>query len=249
MSISIKTHKILWGRAAHRCAICQIELAVDKTYDSKRQSQEEIYAAYIYEWERKAFLGDWHGWTSWLLAPQPSMWSEINEKLQDLPTWLLSRVWPRRYDELESAFFNFGVILSDLLRTFLRHAEQEKERYVTVKFYKSAGRWNENYDEDLQRYESHVDLVHDLTFELTRSVNYICDHIRNDLVSSYRINEGRLLLRRGEGLGYVDYCPEYRGEERIRYPYPGLERFLADRNSRDFSFATGDLAWARSPVA
>ncbi|MCH1643274.1 HNH endonuclease, partial [Paenibacillus timonensis] len=31
MSISSKTRKMLWGRAANRCAICKIELVMDET--------------------------------------------------------------------------------------------------------------------------------------------------------------------------------------------------------------------------
>lgn len=223
---------MLWGRAANRCAICQTELAFDKTevddesligdechiiarqeggprgdeqlntnqrdtygnlvllcknhhkqvddqrnfytvgklqeikakhetwvrenlstYDKARQRDEEVYATYVEEWERKSSLTIWRDWTSGLLAPQPYLVVEVNEELQDLPRWLLSRVWPKRYSEVEDAFINFRVVLANLLRVFFEHAEKEDWRYVTVKFYKGKDGWNRYYHQDLQKYQ------------------------------------------------------------------------------------------------
>ncbi len=310
---------MLWGRAANRCAICQLELAIDKTevddesligdechivahqeagprgdepldsnqrdmyanlillcknhhkqvddqrnnytvnklqdikekheawvggnlaiYDKVRQRDEEVYATYIDEWERKSSLSLWREWTSGLLAPQPYIVVEVSEELKALPRWLLSRVWPKRYSELEYAFINFRVALDDLLNVFFEHGEKKDWRYLTTKFYKIPHGWNDNYHHDLQRYRFHVDLVHDLTFELTRSANYICDQIRRHLSPPYRIDVGRLLISRSDIRGYTDYCPEYQGPERIDYPYPGLEKFQIERECRDFSFGAGN---------
>lgn len=318
MAITIKTHKMLWGRAASRCAMCRTELALDSTetddesligdachivarsesgprgdvpievtqrdtysnlillcknhhkqvddqrnyytveklreikakheawvreglgtFDAQQQRNDEIYAAYIEEWERRAHVSEWPQWTSSLLAARPSIIYGVVEELKLLPRWLLSRVWPKRYTELEAAFVNFRLVLSDLLRVFFEHAETKDGRYVTVQLYRGVDGWNKHYDVDLLRYEYHVDLVHDLTFELTRSANYVCDRVRQNLSPSYRIDTGHLLVSRGDIRGYVNYCPEYEGSERTIRPYPGLEQFKSIRMKRDFYVGSG----------
>ena len=326
MSISIKTHKMLWGRAASRCAICKTDLALDKTevddeslvgdechivarqdggprgdeswqtdqrdkysnlillcknhhkqvddqrnyytvdrlqeikaaheiwvrenlgnYDKARQRDDEIYATYIDDWEHKTSLSQWQDWTSGLLTPQPYLVNAVGDELQELPRWLLSRVWPKRYEGLEGAFVNFRLVLSDLLRIFFRHSEQDSWQYETVKFYKGQGGWNEYYNQDLQRYEHHVDLIHDLTFELTRSANYVCDQIRQHVSPTYRIDSGRLLVSRADIRGYT-YCTEYQGVERTATPYAGLEKFMIERANRDFWFGEGSEPQFHDPL-
>ncbi|MCO6449425.1 MAG: HNH endonuclease [Caldilineales bacterium] len=208
-------------------------------YDKAKQQDEEIYAAYVVEWEKKASLDAWVEWTSGLLAPVPSINREVCDHLVEMQRWLLSRVWPQRYVSIENAFRNFGNVLADLLDTFFRHVEKYDLEYMTIKFYTGDG-WNPFYFRDLDRYEHHVDLLHDLTFELTRAANYICDRVREEISPTYRIDAGRLLVSRGDILGYMDYCPQYRGPERVDYPYPGLSRFLTDRTTRDWFVGAGD---------
>lgn len=319
MSISLKTHKMLWGRAANRCAICKIELAVDKTevddesligdechiiarqdggprgnteplpsdnrdtyenllllcknhhkqvddqrifftadklrqiktehenwvksslngFDKTRQRDEEVYVSYVDDWEQKVCLDNWMVWTSELLSTLPHLSSPMKARLEEVPHWLLSRVWPRRYMSLEDSFVNFRLVLSDLLRVFLEHAEEISQRYEIVKFYKGKDGWNDHYSRDLQAYRFHVDLIHDLTFELTRSANYVCDQIRQCLMSNYRVSSGHLLLSRISILDEITYCPQYDCDNSVKYMYPGLNEFFSAREKRDFYFGSG----------
>ena len=70
-----------------------------------------------------------------------------------------------------------------------------------------------------------------LTFELTRSVNYICTQIRYDLDVSFKAVEGKRTITNGmeECAAFFEYLPEYK-EEQIKSGklYPGLEQFLKD---------------------
>ena len=77
--------------------------------------------------------------------------------------------------------------------------------------------------------------------ELTRAANYVCDNIRQYISHSYRLKEGCLLAQSGP---YGDFSfrmhrLEYKGEERIRMPYPRLEKFKKLRETRDLNFGKG----------
>jgi hypothetical protein len=256
MSISLKTHKMLWGRSGGRCSMpdCRKLLVVDETetddpsivgdeahivadkpdgprgdsplpsedrdkfdnlillckihhkivddqknaytveglrqikkdhiewftktgeYDEAKQRDVEVYATYIEKWSQLCNLNEWNNWTSWIFGGgQPQMQIATYNQLRDLVEHILSRIWPHRYEELESAFTNFRWVLNDFLDTFSKHIadRQDSEWLRTDKFYKNR-EYNPEYDE--QRYHElslkfnyHVDLVEDLMLELTRA--------------------------------------------------------------------------------
>ena len=85
----------------------------------------------------------------------------------------------------------------------------------------------------------HVDLIHDLTFEMTRAANYVCDRVRETLDKGFRIEQGVLLVDRGAGLMYYTYRPEYTKGERTEHPYPGLKEFMDIRTSRSECIGKG----------
>lgn len=318
MAISLKTHKMLWGRAASRCAICQMELVMDASetddesiigeachivaqsfdgprgkshltpeqrdkyanlillcnvhhkliddqpnkytieelldikakheqsvrdrldFDPERQREDEVYAGYVEEWERRLMLSQWKQWASWLLSNgQPALGHEMKTALEDSRGWLLSRIWPGRYPELESAFLNFRLVVQDFCVVFSEHAvRRDNEGWETEAFYR-IDEWDpELYRKLADDYDFHVALVEDLILELTRAANYICDMVRQFLMRSYRINEGVLLIEGGPymDLSYKTYRVEYRGEERTERPYLGLEDFKVLRFKRNLYF-------------
>ena len=86
-------------------------------------------------------------------------------------------------------------------------------------------------------------LVSDLFFELTRAANLICDKVRETIFRGYRLKEGAVLIERhsvGYELKTVRARLEYRGDERITHPYPGLKEFKTIRNSRDYALDPND---------
>lgn len=221
MSVSVKTQKMLWGRAAARCSKpdCRIDLYEDETatddptlvgqnchiiaesddgprsnsalpmekrnsygnlillcsnhhtvvdaqegeytverlskmkmdhekwvkeklgVDLDKQSADENYASIIDKWEQLSHLDNWLGWSSCVLGHgQPRMLAIMDNDLFELRGWLLSRVWPGRYTELENAFHNFRRILQDFQECFREHAVTVGTEGIllTQKFYKNA---------------------------------------------------------------------------------------------------------------
>lgn len=205
-------------------------------------SFEDIYLGYINKWCDFVEINNWNTWTSWLLGGgQPEISVEMLKKLEELREWLFSRVWPNEFSELEISFENFRSVLNDLYNIFYEHCKKSGEMYCTEKFYK-IDRWDEKlYHELSKEFDFHVDLVQDLTLELTRAANYICDNIRKYIKPDFRLEEGKLLVTYGPCMDFTfrTICPEYRGEERIFKPYPGLEEFKVIRVNRDHGFGIG----------
>ncbi len=92
-----------------------------------------------------------------MLSPDaPCMRTELRDNLFDLNEYLLNRVWPHRYLDLEHAFRAFRWVLNDLLREFGRYAgldQHETGIVATEKFYKMDG-WlePEEYDWRVDEY-------------------------------------------------------------------------------------------------
>lgn len=324
MSVSLKTQKMLWGRAAGRCSMpsCRIDLYEDETetddptlvgenchivaerdngpradammptlrrntysnlillcrnhhkvidaqegeytvehlhkikdehekwvreqlgLDINQQHDEEQYAGIIDKWERLAHVNEWHKWSFDVISyGQPSISMVVDNDLYKLREWLFNRIWPDRYLELNSAFYNFLHVLQNFQNCFRQYAEPWSETIQRTRKFYQIDEWNkELYDKLLSQYNFHVDLVEDLMLELSRSSNLVCDCVRQFIMRSYRLNEGRIVVRTGPymDLSIKDYVAQYDPEVCSHpTPYPGLESFLTERTQRDVHFGEG----------
>ncbi len=200
---------------------------------------------------KKCSIEDWLNWTGAILfADQPRMSNDLSDRLLEARSWLLSRVWPRRYPSLEAAFKNFQFVLEDFHKLFLHHAELCGDTLLTRKFYQIKEWDEEQYHLQLQKYEYHVRLVGDLVLELTRAANLICDEIRLNLMHSYLREEGRLMVESGPyivesgphapDLIVKKFTVQYtKNETRNGLLYSDLEKFQRNRSTRDFDFGRG----------
>jgi len=220
------------------------------TVDQAKLKDELVYASYIEEILRLADFDNWDEWSSSLGSHgQPSISRNRIQELQKIPPYVISRFWPNRYTELEDSFYNFKNVLSDLIKVFYKHSEIEKDddesgdRFLwTEKFYKIREWDNEMYHRLLEDFEYHVCLVEDLALELTRAGNLICERIRQTIYPKFRQQEGKLLIVFGPfmDMSWSTYKVEYKTEEKLnRYPYPGLEQFMLDREKRDLNIGKG----------
>jgi len=138
---------------------------------------------------------------------------------------------------------NFRRVLGDLVNTFELHSIETRDASSlrTDRFYKIR-EWDPGrYQMLSDRYGFHVDLVQDLTFEITRAANYVCDRVREYLDKSFRIPQGVLLVMRGAGMDLKEHTMrlEYKNGERTSEPYPGLKQFMQTHQARDFCVGEG----------
>jgi HNH endonuclease len=101
-------------------AVHEAWVAAQLGFDAAKQRDDELYAGMIETWERLAHVDEWLDWGSRVLGGgQPSMRVEIDRDLRELRSWLLNRVWPRRYPSLNE----HSRISGESLRTFTRPFE------------------------------------------------------------------------------------------------------------------------------
>jgi len=214
------------------------------TYDDRRQKDDELYAAYVEQFESFLDIINWDCWTCRVCAGgQPTISKCQRERFEEMRNWLLNRIWPKRYERLEDAFENFRRVLQDFLNKFDDYSIERGDSFSTRKFYK-IDRWDEEaYKRLYAQYEYHCYLVEDLMLELTRASNFVFDRVREFITSSYRLDEGVLLIASGPYMDHnIDlriktHRPEYRDSDRVDIPYPGLELFSkATRFEREFYF-------------
>jgi hypothetical protein len=216
--------------------------------DNRKIKDGEVYATYIERFIQLTDLNNWQNWTSWMLGATEAFPKEQFDSLKEIPNYIVSRIWPKRYVLLESSLLNFKNIVNDLMKVYYVYPKEGANGYTVEKFYKNYYRENFPDDEDysreeeqkaLERYQYHLALLEDLIIELTRAANYICDQIREYIFEGFRLEEGAILISRGDFFGYQTYRVEYRGEERTEYPYPGLKSFMSLRATRDFTIGEG----------
>jgi len=211
----------------------------NKKIDKPKQRDDLEYASIVDRWSELANIDEWDEWTSFILsADHPRLKAKRDEALQKLIEYILSRIWPGRYEKLEDSFKNFQLVLNDFIRVFRKYSKSPSDKWVdTRKFYKEGG-WNENYHEDLQKYKYHVDLVQDLLLELTRAGNRMCKMIRKYIDPKFRSEEGVLLVTSGPhfDFSFTISRVEYQNEDE---KYPGLRRFMEVREERDKWFGEG----------
>lgn len=329
MSISLKTHKLLWGRSGNRCACpdCRNSLVADETetddesvigdeahivarsddgprgtsimssedrdkygnlillcrihhkiiddqpkaypvellhswkvaheewvresldIDSKKNKDDVAYASYLDEIFKLLDLENYNKWTSSLVSHgQPSIINLQLEAIQKIPSYVVSRFWPKRYEELENAIYNLKNVLNDLLKVFNKHAEHpvsiEADFYNvnTKKFYKIEDWDPTRYDRLLREFDFHVDLVQDLTLELTRAVNLVIEKVRKYVTPKFREEEGKVLITSGPDyeLRFKTYKVEYTHVNLENpFPYNGLKSFMTERDNRDLHVGSG----------
>lgn len=215
--------------------------------DSDKQKDEEKYALYVDKWIELADVNNWKGWTSYIFGSgQPSTSKATLDKLKELNVYLLSRVWPKRYENLEFAFINFRLVLTDFINVFEKYktktGSDDDITYYTKKIYSTNEYLEPNeYQEALNRFNFQVDLVQDLGLELTRAANYLCDQIRKYLMYSFRTEEGVLLIEYGPdmNLQWTTVRAEFHKNNRDFVSYPGLRKFMETRRHRGDCFGEG----------
>jgi len=214
-------------------------------FDAERQADDETYAMYVDRWIELSNLDQWEAWTSWLLSPTPALGKEMDDRVALLRRWFLSRVWPGRYVELERAFLTFRVVLNELHQRFNEYSDDrgdEDPMLRTLRFYRPHD--GSAYDHRLvDKFDFHVGVIYDLTYELTRAANWICSEVRRVLDPRFRLDEGMALVTASGSpdLRLYTYRIEYSDPERECQPLPyvDLEHFLVDRANRELHAGEG----------
>lgn len=324
MGITVKTHKILWGKSGNRCSFpdCKVELVMDEsesddpsiigqeahiigkkvkgprgkssvpneqrdkydnlillcsihhkliddqpnkytnkklvefkknhenwvtknlTIDKQKQKIELEYANFIDKWIELGLVESWEIWTSNLLSSgQPSIRKEHYNKLRELQEYIFTRHWSGEIEELEYSLKNFNNVLNDFFVVFEKYRIKDDDWFNTESFYNTSYVEQDVYYRLLDEFNYHVDLIQDLILELTRAGNRIIRAVRNNLFSTFRDDEGVLIVEYGltMDLGWKTVRTEYLNfKEYEEFNYLNLKDFMTRRKTRSHCFGEGE---------
>lgn len=202
-------------------------------YDKGKESTDSIVASYIDVWLCEMKIDQWIYWSSdFILVLDNYIEQAFFDKFVDIERYIKSRIWPKGYENIEKAFKNFSYILHDIRIVFLMYSKTWHDNYCTEKFHKLK-KTNEYYWQVFPAWEFHTGLIADLGLELTRAANHICDQVRKDFHSSFRLKEGLIMIGSERHLE-ATYKPE-----ELEELYPGLNKFMDIRHKRNTNFGEG----------
>jgi len=180
------------------------------------------------EFSRRLPLDNWDGALGGLVSSSLRVPAPVLTELRDFASWVVGSNFPEGFDDIRRALETTGRIAADLVDVLDERVESVPgSNWLRVPgWYRLAG---ERYHAELGTYHTYVDLVTDLTFELTRATEWFCDLIREHVEPGYRLDEGGLML---EGGPYEDgntrrwrvrYSPSEHDE--LPAPYVDLSTF------------------------
>jgi hypothetical protein len=162
-------------------------------------------------------LENWQGWTSFALSPDPNWLKELPKEIFEFRQRVIAAIWPDEFKGLRDATETLSITLNIAAQTFLEHSELHGDTYYPYKFYKAGG-WNENYHEDLERYNDWIRACHKTLREATKAANWFGDVVRRDINPMFFAEKGKFLTMEGDILGFEAKLLEYIEEERALLP-------------------------------
>jgi hypothetical protein len=220
------------------------ESAVTKRKPASELHAEAIeirYANIVDEWAGMIHIDEWESRMSKLVG-NATVREDVFDELEPVRDWLLRRIWPRTLPRLEQAFLNYRLISEDLEAVAGWYSSTHNGLLLIDRVYKEVDHRTspENLAFLEQRSEYCQDLVADLTVEMTRAVNLICDRVREELWPSYRLAEGYTMIGLGmdQNLRYQILRPLY-SMDAPDCPYEGLDRFVTERSNRSWARGSG----------
>jgi hypothetical protein len=212
--------------------IHESEQRAGKSDAQRRREEIELRVLAVIEvWATKAGLDQWDNFTSKLNAPIPRITATDIDSLVSESEWLTTRKWPEGYPRIRSSFRNYALALADTVRHIRRAMDRidgREEIYEMYRAHKHRDMSQKEYDQSLREFQFNTDVLYELSFELTKAANFVCDAVRGELDPLFRLEQGVLPLRVGVGFfGSALLAEEYGESETERdSPYVGLTALL-----------------------
>ncbi|MBK3627000.1 HNH endonuclease [Streptomyces sp. MBT49] len=210
----------------------ETEQRAGKTHAERRREETEIRVSAVIEvWATKAGLDDWDSFTGKLNAPIPRLNASEIDALVMESEWLTTRKWPLGFPEMHRSFANYARNLSDMvshIRRTMDRLDGREDIYEVYREHKHRRMSEEEYSHSSQQFQFNTDVLYELSYELTKAANFVCDAIRRELDPLFRLEQGVLPLRVGDGFfGNKVLAEEYDAEELGRdFPYVGLTAII-----------------------
>ena len=171
-------------------------------------------------------------WTFyWAMAGTSRISVERYNKLEELNSFLRRISYHQGYEVYDTLLRNLGVLVSDYIDLCNEHIKEfGTEAYTIDRFYKKNPD-NLEYKSLLNEFNEYCWLICDMTLELTRLLNLLLERIR-ERVPDYHIDEGVFVIDSIAREKTV-YCDNEKSDS----PYPGLNKFVQIRSSRNYCYS------------
>lgn len=190
---------------------------LSETVDQFKIAKQASVSSIIDTTVKMCRLEKWDIWTSHSLSTDPKWDHDLPSEIFEYHLKVMKAIWPEEFDELKRATTTLALTLNLAAQTFMEHSELHGETYYPHKFYKS-GRWNDNFDQDLARYEDWINSCHTTLKESTKAANWFADVVRRDINPMFFAEEGKFLVVEGDILGFEGKILEYSDEEKGSLP-------------------------------
>lgn len=211
----------------------------EKTRAEKKQGDifQTVVAPIIVEIFNRVDYQNYPYWTECLAVNgYPTLKVERYTILRDLVVYCKNRQKVKGNEEWNELISNLGAVLEDTLNVFDLHSRERADgQYYFHKFYKDHSDFNPNYEEQSNEYIEESLLISDLTFELTRILNYILEKARK-IDAAFLVDVGVLNVLGAADKNNESNPIEYSKSEKGNKPYPGLDTFLDDRKKRMYTY-------------
>ncbi|MFV1851017.1 MAG: HNH endonuclease [Thalassospira sp.] len=144
-------------------------------------------------------LDNWQDWTSWALGPDALWDKEAPNNAYKFYEKVESTLWGVEFEELQIAARVFANTLNAAAQTFSENSEERHNGLRPIKFYKANG-FNDNYHDDLKRYNKWVDECNLLVVQATKAANWFADAVRAEVNPMFYAEKGRFMLTSGPNL-------------------------------------------------
>jgi hypothetical protein len=186
------------------------------------------------------FLCDFKNWEAHISSIEYHLSKNWFDALSEINIYLFKRFRSIQHATIEKEIDNFQQILGDFLSVYSRHIEynEHTQTFRVDRFYK-INEWNPSLYAKLgEEFDNHINLVENLSFELTRAGNRLIDKIRAKLIPELLDDFGYLAIYRtnvvtedGNSIQDRLYIPRYTQEQQ---KYKNLEDFIKNIKTRDF---------------
>ncbi|MDC9501528.1 MULTISPECIES: HNH endonuclease [unclassified Pseudoalteromonas] len=202
----IKSEHELWVNETLSQTVDQFQIA-------KQASVTSIIDAAV----KYCRLGNWQAWTSFALSPDPRWPRELPGDIFEFRQKVIAAIWPEEFEELKRSITTFSILLNLASQKFMEHSELHGDTYYPHKFYKAGG-WNDNFNEDLEKYNQWIKSCRATIHQATKAANWVGDVVRRDINPMFFAETGKFLTMEGDILGFEARLLEFTNEERLALP-------------------------------
>jgi hypothetical protein len=174
-----------------------VQQTLSSTLDAKTVATQAIFAHIVDQAVDKCKLAEWSQWSSFASSADPKWPVELPDLIFEFRGVVIAAVWPEGYDEFKRAVDTLSILMHKAAQTFVEHCRLVDHMLVSDKIYSNFGRYNPNYEEDLQEYKRYIQRCYDSLEDAARAANWFADVVRRDLNPSFFAIHGKFLITDG----------------------------------------------------